>query len=74
VWAVDFFPDGETGLSGGSDRSVRRWKTSSALLAQGLCALVGRGSAPEGWREYLPPDLELQPACPESPARAGSDR
>ncbi|MCP3963390.1 MAG: hypothetical protein GY719_36590 [bacterium] len=64
VWSLSFSPDGDRLAIGSGDRTLRIWRTRADLLADELCAEVGRDLSHEEWMEYLPGDVPYQETCP----------
>lgn len=64
IWGIALAPDGSWGVSAGEDRTVRRWETRTAALAEEVCRRAGRDLTAAEWREAMPADLEPRPVCP----------
>lgn len=64
AWAAVLTNDGREVLTGGRDRAIRRWPTSSKTLVNDICALAGRNLNQQEWAEYLP-GVDYEETCPD---------
>ncbi len=69
LWAVAFNPAAPHLLaSGGENKTVMLWTTSSAQLAESVCARVRRNLTLEEWQHYIGASIPYEPTCPKLPA------
>jgi len=64
VWTVDFSPNGQWLVSGGSDRMVLVWDMRLATWRQRACRVAHRNMTPTEWTQFFGAEEDYQETCP----------
>jgi WD40 repeat protein len=64
VWTVDFSPDGQWLVSGGTDQMVLVWDMRLSTWRQRACRVAHRNLTPTEWTQFFGADEEYRETCP----------